>query len=658
MWDFLTLLFDTSGFPPRWQCGSWTTAHGWLHVFSDLGVWSAYVAIPFVLGYFVLRRKDIPFRLVFVLFGAFILACGTTHLMEAIIFWWPGYRLAGVIKLATALVSWATVITLVEVTPKVLAMRTPEELEREIERRKQVETEQRGVVEALKRSEAMFQGMFQFAPDTILVSAADGRIRQANLQAEHTFGYRREELIGQLVEVLIPERVHGNEGQHGAIYAVGPQRRRMGDGRELFGRRKNGEEFPVEVTLASLETREGQLEFSTVRDISHRKANEAIIKARGRQAAALAEIGQRALASSDIHALLGEAVALVARTLDADLGLFMELTNGGKDLVLRVGWGWKPECFDQKLFGDGTGSQAEYCLMAEQPVIVTNARTETRFIPSPHLLQLGAVSGLCVNVKGKAGAHGMLAANTKTLRQFTVEDVVFIKTFGNLLGAIIDRAQAERQVQASLAEKEVLLKEVHHRVKNNLQVISSLLDLQSGHTADAFAVEMFRESRSRVRSMALVHERLYRSGDLAKVDFATYIETLADDLFQAHWLEDKEVRLDLQVNVEVRLSIDAAIPCGLLLNELLSNSLKHAFHGRQVGTIGIELRNAEEGRLLLAVADDGIGLPKETDPWTAQSLGLQLVAMLTKQLKGTLEIDREGGTRFRIMFPAGQLQAS
>src|SRR5258708_3868013 len=136
MLEFFSDLFDTSAFPPRWHCGSWTPALGWLHILSDLGVWSAYLAIPFILVFFILRKKDLPFRSIFVLFGAFILACGTTHLMEAIIFWWPAYRLAGVIKLATALVSWACVIALIPVTPIALAMRSPEALENEIIRRK------------------------------------------------------------------------------------------------------------------------------------------------------------------------------------------------------------------------------------------------------------------------------------------------------------------------------------------------------------------------------------------------------------------------------------------------------------------------------------------------------------------------------------------
>ena len=164
MADFLKHLFDTSDFPRRWDCGNWTPEHGWLHVLSDVGVWSAYVAIPLVLGYFVLRRRDIPFRGIFWLFAAFILACGTTHLMEAIIFWWPAYRLAGVIKLFTAIISWVTVIALVPVTPKVLAMRSPDELEREIGAREEVEValkqanaELESQIEALRASEERFR---------------------------------------------------------------------------------------------------------------------------------------------------------------------------------------------------------------------------------------------------------------------------------------------------------------------------------------------------------------------------------------------------------------------------------------------------------------------------------------------------------------------
>lgn len=151
MFDFFRQLFDTSDFPARWNCGNWTAAHGWLHVISDLGIWSAYVAIPIALVWFARQRGDLPFRTLFWLFGAFILACGSTHLMEAVIFWWPGYRVAGLIKAFTAVISWTTVIALVPIIPQALALRSPEVLEREIAERKRAESQLLEIRDELER---------------------------------------------------------------------------------------------------------------------------------------------------------------------------------------------------------------------------------------------------------------------------------------------------------------------------------------------------------------------------------------------------------------------------------------------------------------------------------------------------------------------------
>lgn len=205
-------------------------------------------------------------------------------------------------------------------------------------------------------------------------------------------------------------------------------------------------------------------------------------------------------------------------------------------------------------------------------------------------------------------------------------------------------------LRQSLEEKEVLLREVHHRVKNNLQVVSSLLHLQSLHTCDAASAEMFQESQSRVRSMALVHERLYRSKDLAQVEFTEYIQGLATSLFQSYKIDSSRISLETNVHA-VRLAIDTAVPCGLLINELVSNCLKHAFVGRELGRVRIDLCSVTENEILLSVGDDGIGLPSDVDLDDAETFGLQVVAALVEQLHGELDVRRDAGTEFRILFP-------
>ena len=214
---------------------------------------------------------------------------------------------------------------------------------------------------------------------------------------------------------------------------------------------------------------------------------------------------------------------------------------------------------------------------------------------------------------------------------------------------VSERRATEERVRASLREKEVLLKEIHHRVKNNLQIVSALLDLQSGHTADPRALEMFQESRGRVKSMALIHERLYRSTDLARVNFAEYVRHLADDLYRTYRVSDDEIALEVEVDVPP-LPIDIAIPCGLLLNELMSNCLKHAFRDATAGLIRVSLTADPDGTNVLVVADDGAGFPADTDFRNTTSFGLQLVTTLVEQLDGTVTLTGGPGATFTVRF--------
>jgi two-component sensor histidine kinase/ActR/RegA family two-component response regulator len=224
---------------------------------------------------------------------------------------------------------------------------------------------------------------------------------------------------------------------------------------------------------------------------------------------------------------------------------------------------------------------------------------------------------------------------------------------------VVERKRAEEQVRASLREKEVLLLEIHDRVKNNLQVISSLLDMQSGYVREEQARKVLQESQDRIRAIALIHERLYASADLARIDLAEYLESSVDCLLGVYGHLATGVTLDVQAQ-DVSLGIDAAIPCGLIVTELVSNALKHAFpvgEGSNLATgeakeIAVQMRSEDDGLLSLTVSDNGVGLPHRVDPATTDSLGLRLVSLLTQQLRGTLEADRSAGTEFKITFAA------
>ena len=214
---------------------------------------------------------------------------------------------------------------------------------------------------------------------------------------------------------------------------------------------------------------------------------------------------------------------------------------------------------------------------------------------------------------------------------------------------IIERKRVEEELKTSLQEKEVLFKEIHHRVKNNMQIISSLLDLQADTIQDELVRGLFRESQQRIRSMALVHEQLYQSSDLARIDFAEYIERLTNHIFRSYRTRIGNITVRLNI-APLFLGVETAIPCGLIINELVSNAFKHAFPNDRAGEIWIELQVQAGQDLTLSVRDNGIGLPPDLDLRQTRSLGLTLVTTLVKQLKGQLETNQQNGTTFAVTF--------
>lgn len=229
------------------------------------------------------------------------------------------------------------------------------------------------------------------------------------------------------------------------------------------------------------------------------------------------------------------------------------------------------------------------------------------------------------------------------------------------LGVAVDLSRRKEQERELLelnrllgersAQREVLLQEVHHRVKNNLQIIASLLSMQIRHVADASARAALAECRARVESIALIHETLYQSKDYARIPFSDYARTLAQSILRAAGPSGVALALDIEA---LALPVDAAIPCGLILNELVTNALKHAFPDGRRGTVRVSLRRSSAGEASLAVADDGVGLAADFAERPTRSLGLQLVSALVAQIDGRLEVSRAGGTRFCVSFPLSE----
>ena len=211
------------------------------------------------------------------------------------------------------------------------------------------------------------------------------------------------------------------------------------------------------------------------------------------------------------------------------------------------------------------------------------------------------------------------------------------------------KTQYAEKIEKSLREKEVLLKEIHHRVKNNMQVISSLLRLQSRHVKDKEALELFNESRNRIYSMALIHESLYQAKDLTRIDFAGYVRRLTRDLFRTYSVGPNEIKLKMEIK-DVFLNVNTGIPCGLIINELVTNSLKHAFPDGKNGEIQVGLYKRKKGEFTLNVRDNGTGFPEDFDFQNTESLGMQIVISLVEQLDGTIELDKGEGTSFTIGF--------
>jgi PAS domain S-box-containing protein len=223
-----------------------------------------------------------------------------------------------------------------------------------------------------------------------------------------------------------------------------------------------------------------------------------------------------------------------------------------------------------------------------------------------------------------------------------------VKGFQGIARDITDKTIATNQLKTSIKEKDILLQEIHHRVKNNMQIISSLLNLQIRHVDDNDAIDLLKESQNRVRSMAMIHEKLYQSNDFTQINITEYIESLVSGLFYSYSISKDQIIPIINVD-DVQLNIETAVPCGLIIDELVSNSLKHGFPQEKMGEVYISLKIVDDNYELV-VSDNGIKFPKDINFRSTDSLGLQLVNNLVNQIDGSITLDITHGTEFKIIF--------
>ncbi len=264
-------------------------------------------------------------------------------------------------------------------------------------------------------------------------------------------------------------------------------------------------------------------------------------------------------------------------------------------------------------------------------------------------LDVGFARNLEYSLKNKDGSTFIGVLNTALIRDAHGEPKSFIATTRD----ITERKQTEKQIKRSLDEKEVLLREVHHRVKNNIQVISSMLNLYSTHIKDEPYLNAIQDIQNRIKSMALIHEKLYQTKDVARVDFNEYIKDLVNSLFRFYGVNINKIKPKIEVE-GVSLGLDAGVPCGLIINELVSNSLKHAFAEELQGNINIEMRPENETEVALIISDNGKGFPPDFDFKNTKTFGLQLVITLVEQLGGNIQLNKEGGAEFKVTFEKGK----
>ncbi|MBD2448366.1 PAS domain S-box protein [Nostoc sp. FACHB-152] len=602
-----------------------------------------------MLVYFVRRRKDIPFGWIFLMFSTFIVACGTTHVMDVLTLWHPTYWLSGFIKAITAFVSVTTAIKLFPLIPLALALPSPTQLEAANSQLAAEIAERKRTEEVLRESEERWQLALRGNNDGIW----DWNVKTNEIffsaRCKKMLGYEDDEIVNQLKEIWI--RIHPDDvdfvnntiqnhfAQITPFYAAefrvlcqdGTYKWILDRGQALWD--QNGQVVRMVGSHTDItERKQAEATVSKLLAQLEIKVEERTAELKRINTSLQAEILKReeiekALRESEERfrtAFHQAAVGIAHVGLD---GRWLLVNQRLCDIV-----GYTPQELELRTFQEITHPEdLEAALKYVNEMLIGIIQTytmEKRYIRKDSSI-------IWVNITVSL-TH--TSAGEPKYFIYVVED-------------ISDRKHSQNQIQASIVEKEVLLKEIYHRVKNNLQVISSLLNLQSEYIKDKQDLEIFQKSQQRIASMALIHEKMYQSPDLARIDFGEYIQDLVATLFSSYEVQEGSISLNLNLDNHVLLGLDLAIPCGLIVHELVSNSLKYAFPLGGKCEIDIDIRQNSQQQSIITVSDNGIGLPPNFDFKNTASLGWQLVDALIYQISGDINIVSNNGVKFQIIFP-------
>lgn len=522
---------------------------------------------------------------------------------------------------------------------------------------------------ALRKSEERYRQVVETMLEGIWIIDVANRTTYANPRMAEMLGYTANEMMGK-------DLFHFMDAGGQAIANQNLERRKQGikEQHDFRFKTKAGQDLWALLSTNPLHDDAGNYSgaLATFTDITQRKQAEALVQQREQalrqrvdQEQALSRVIKAIRQSLELNAIFATATVEVAQLLQVDRSAVVQY------LPERQCWEHIAEHRHNPALPNMAGTE-----IADQdnPIAAQLKQFKVVRIDDSNTLedeinqkiaQIFPGSWLLVPLIVDQSLWGSFSLfRAKQISPWTEEQVGLVQTIADQLAIAIqqaqaferaqtelaERQQAETHLRAALAEKEVLLKEIHHRVKNNLQIVSGLLQLQAHNLQDSPAVHALRESQSRVESMALIHKKLYISSDLEQIDAADYIQSLATSLLTTYKVSPGAIAL--QVDVEpVILSLDQGIPCGLIINELVSNALKYAFPTSQPGKIQIQLRQVGH-ELELIIQDDGVGLPDHLDLNNIQSLGLSLVyALSTEQLEGSLAVDHSLGTTFKIKFP-------